>query len=98
MVWLRGALEVLQVAAHASRIRTGQAVIVVDVALNALHRRVRARQREAGGRVIEVRARPCRGVVALSTGLREAGLHVVRLRGALEILQVAADARRVRTG
>ena len=36
--------------------------------------------------------------MALLTGLREPGLHMVGLRRALEIFQVAADAGRVRAG
>ena len=86
------ALEILQVAAHASCICAGQAVVVVGVALDALNAAMRTRQRETGGRVIESRARPRGGVVALRAGLREPGLHVIRLRRALEILQVAAHA------
>jgi hypothetical protein len=93
-----GALEIGQVAADARRIRGGQVVVVIDVAMGALQGRVRAGQREAGGRVIEGRARPGRRVMALLAGLREARRHVIRVGGALEIGQVAADARRVRGG
>ncbi len=57
-----------------------------------------SRQRETGSRVIEGRACPRGRVVALGAGLREAGLHVIRLRRALEILQVAADASCIGTG
>ena len=39
-----------------------------------------------------------RGAVALLAGLREVRLHVVRIRRALEILQVAAHAGRIRAG
>ena len=42
VVGIGGALEVFQVATHASRIRTGEVVVIVNVALCALHRRVRA--------------------------------------------------------
>ena len=80
------ALEVLQVAAHARGVRVGQAVIPVHVALRALQRRVCAGQREARCGVVETRARPRRGVVALLAGLREVRLYVVRLRCPLEIL------------
>ena len=38
--------------------------------------------------------RPVAGAVALLTGLRETRRHVVRIRRALEILQVATHARR----
>jgi len=87
------ALEVFQVAADARCICGGQGVIAIHMALRALHRRVRPGQREAGRRVIESRACPRGCVVALRTGLWECGLHVVRIRGSLEIFQVAADAR-----
>ena len=43
VIWLGRALEVLQMAADASRIRAGQVVIVVDVTLHALHGRVCSR-------------------------------------------------------
>ena len=85
-------------AADAGSVRTGQIVVVVDMALGALHGGVRAAQREAGGGVIEVRTRPRGGVMALLTGLRETRTHVVGIGRALEIFQVAADTRRVRAG
>jgi len=97
VIRIRRALEVLQVAVHAVRIATGQRVVVVDVALGALQRSMRTCEREARCGVIEGRARPRRGVMALSAGLGEAGLHVVRIRGPLEVLQVAADASGVGT-
>jgi len=85
-------------AADASRVGTGQIVIAVHVTLRALHRRVRPRQRETGRRVIKGCGCPGCGRVALLTGLREIRLHMVRLCRTLEILQVAAHARRVRAG
>ena len=45
-------------AADASRVRAGQVVIPVHVALRALQGGMRASQREAGRRVIEGRAHP----------------------------------------
>ena len=48
--------------------------------------------------MIEGRVRPRDRVVALLTSLREAGLHVIRIRRALEVLQVAIYASRVGTG
>src|SRR6267142_1329150 len=86
VVRLGGALKIFQVAAHASGIRAREVVVIVDVTLHALHRGMRSRQREAGGRVVKVRARPGGGVVTLLAGLGEARLYVVRLGGALEIL------------
>ena len=47
--------------------------------------------------MIKGRVRPRGGGVALRAILRESRLHVIGIRGALEILQVAADARSVRT-
>ena len=90
-------LEVLQVAADALR-RCVSGVVAVDVALRTATVRVRTGQRETGLRVIELRARPLRGRVAERAVLRESGRHVVRILGALEILQVAADALRRRPG
>jgi len=65
-------------------------VVVVDVAVRALARRhgMRAGQREPGGRVVKRCRLPCRCVVARLASLRESAAHVVRIRGALEILQV----------
>ena len=48
--------------------------------------------------MIEGRIAPRRGGMALLAGLREVRLHVTRIRGAVEIRQVAANARRVRAG
>jgi len=93
-----GALEVLQVATHASRVRAGQIVIAVYVTLRALQRRMRTGQRKSGGRMVEGRARPSGGAVALLARLREARGDVIRIRRALEILQVATDAGRIRAG
>src|SRR5215472_9288035 len=66
------------------------------MALGALHSCVRTAQGKSGGRVIEGRVRTRSRVVALLTSLREARLHVIRIRGSLEVLQVATHARRVR--
>src|SRR5215472_10504236 len=66
------------------------------MALGALHSCVRTAQGKSGGRVIEGRVRPRSRVVALLTSLREAGLHVIRIGGSLEIFQMATDAQRVR--
>ena len=56
MVRIGCALKVLQMACHADCVGAGQVVIVVDVALRALHRSVEAGQREPGIVVIEGRA------------------------------------------
>ena len=59
------------------------------MALHALHARVRARQGEAGGRVIEGRVAPRGRGMALLTGLREGCLYMIWIGCALEILQMA---------
>ena len=86
-----GAVEILQVAGG-----TGgavQAVVAIHVALRALQRDVRPGQREAGRCVIKDRVRPGRSRVAGITGLREAGLGVIRVSRALVVLQMAGRAR-----
>ena len=98
MVWLRRTLEILQVAADARGVRAREVVVIVHVALRALHRRVRPGQREAGRGMVKIRIQPRGCAVALLTGLRESGTDVVRIRGAIEIIQVAAHARRIRAG
>ena len=98
VIRIRRPLEVFQVATDTGRVGAGQVVVVIHVALHALHAGVCPGQRESSGRVIEGGAGPRRGAVALLAGLREARRHVVRIRGALEVFQVAAHARRVRTG
>src|SRR5262245_9301274 len=98
VIGIRGALKVLQMAAHASRVRAGQVVVIVQVTLHALHGSMRASQGKASGRVVEVRSRPRRCIVTLLARLRESRLHVIGIRGALEVLQMAAHASRVRAG
>jgi len=98
VIGIRRSLEIFQVATDASRVRTRQVVVVVDVALHALDAGVRSRQGESRGRVIERRARPGGRAVALLAGLREARSDVVGIRRSLEILQVATDAGRIRAG
>lgn len=86
-----GAIEIFHMAGN-----TGgavQAVIAIYVALRTLQRDVCAGQRETRGRVIESCIRPRRSRVAGIASLRESRLSVVRIRGALIVLQVAGGAR-----
>lgn len=77
---------------------TGQAVVIVHVALRAGHRRVETSQREARRRVIESRGSPVGRAMACLAGLWESSSRVWRIIRAIEIRQVAADASRVRAG
>ena len=85
-------VEVRLMAADAGGVGAGQVVVVVDVTLHTSHGRVSARQREPSCGVIECRARPRCGVVALLARLRESRRHVIRVRRSLEVLQVAVHA------
>ena len=91
------ALEIGQVALHARS--AGKAVGATRaecrvMALRALQRSMRAGQHEPGRVVIESRAVPVRGAVALFASLREPGLHVIGIGRALEIGHVALHACR----
>ena len=83
-----GAVVVRLVARNTGRVRSGQAVIPVHVALTARHREVKARQRKSSGRMVECAATPIRRRVALVASLREACLRVVRIGGSLIVGQV----------
>src|SRR6202023_186168 len=90
---LLGVVVVLLVAGNARGL--GKVVIVIDVAIGAGARRhgVAAGERELGFVVIELGRLPGAGRVACFTSLWEAALHMVRIVGVLEILQMARDAR-----
>ena len=93
------ALEVRQVAAHACR--GADRIVIVDVTIRALAGRhcVHSRQRESSRGVVERRLHPGAGaVVARLASLRETRGNVVRIRGALEILQVTSYAGRAAQG
>ena len=96
VIRIRRALEIFQVAGHARRTR--QVVVVVDVAIGALPRRhgVKSGQLKPSSAVIEDCVQPGTGAVALRAGLREIRRDVIRIRRALEILEVAGHARRAR--
>ena len=86
------ALEIRQMATHARR--SGNAVVVVDVAVCALPRwhRVHPRERKSSGVVVECRVCPVVRAMALLACLRETRGDVIGIRRTLEILQVAAHA------
>ena len=92
MGWTIGAVVVGQVAVDASR--AVQAVVVIDVALRALHGGMKSGKCEAGGGVVERRSRPVRGGVAGIASDRETGGFVRRIIGAVVISLVAVDAGR----
>ena len=94
VIRVRRSLEVFQVTGDAGC--AGQVVIIVDVTIGALPRwnRVHAGEGEGGRVVVEGRIRPRSRVVALLTGLRESGGHMVGIGGSLIILQVAGNAGR----
>jgi len=81
---------VFLMAAVAGRWQAG--VVVVHVALRALHAGVRAREWKCSLGMIKCCRHPCRGGVADLAGLWDPGGRVVRIRRALVILQVARDA------
>ena len=94
VVHRRGGLVVIGLmAAHAGG--AAQVVVVIDVAIRALPRRhdVRSRERKSGAVVIEGCVQPGARAVALIAGLREIRGHMVRIRRALIVSQVATDAR-----
>ncbi len=86
------ALKILKVAADASR--AVQRVIVVDVTIGTRTwwDCVHTGQLESGGVVVKRGVRPVGGVVTSLASLREVRARVIRIRGALEIFQVARDA------
>ena len=94
MIRIGGAGEVLLMAAIAGSRQAG--VVVICVALRALHARVGAGQRKRRLRVIKGRGHPGRGCMTDFTGLRNSSSRMVRIRGALVILQVASNASRRR--
>ena len=92
VIRVRRALVALQMARHAGCHR--DVVVVVDVAIDALSRRngVCSCKREPRRGVVKFCTRPRCGVVALLARLSKTSLHVVRVRGRLEIFQVTRDA------
>ena len=87
------------VATHASRVRAGEIVVVIGVALSALRAgQVEARQWPARGRVIKRAVGPQHRVVTVLASCRETELDVVDRRGRIVVVGLmAADARCVRS-
>jgi len=94
VIWVRSSLEVFHVARHARF--SGQIVVIVNVAVGtgAWRHRVQAGERKSSAVVIELRVSPVAGVVALLAGLREVRSRMIGIGRPLEVLQVAAHARR----
>lgn len=96
MVGVGRAVVIVLVAAHARP--GGELVIVVDMTLRALQRRVRTGKRKTSGCVVERGIGPVRGAMARLTGRGEARGSVGRIiRGAVVVL-VASDASRIGAG
>ncbi len=94
VVRIRSALVILQMALGTCA--AGELVVVVDVALCAGERSVRASQRKARSRVIKGCRCPVCSAVARLAGLRESGGSVRRICGAVEIGEVATRASGIR--
>jgi len=90
MIWIRGCVELLEMAGGAVLGRACE--LVVDVTLSALHGGVRAGQSEGRLAVIEGRAFPLRGGMADIALGGEARRRVIGIRSFVEILQVTARA------
>ena len=71
MIRVGGAIKVRLVATDARGVSSGQVVIAIHVALRTLQRRMRASEREPGGRVIERCIAPSGCGVALLASRRE---------------------------
>ena len=84
-----GLLKVGQMAAHAIHGSAGEAIVCVTLA--ACRGRMGASQRELGRRiVVELRASPLRRGMASSASSGKAGRRMIRGRGLLIIIQMAA--------
>ena len=81
--WVSGPVEVGEMAADA--VRTGQGVVVVDVARSALLGGVEPHQRETSGGVVEDGAAPIRRGVTAGAILREVGRLMRRIVGSVVI-------------
>ena len=90
VIRIRGLLEISQMAAHAIHRSAGE--LATHVALSTGHGHVSTSERERRLGVIELGAEPLRGRVAEGTGGGEPGRRMIRVRGLLEIGQMAPHA------
>lgn len=74
------------------------AVLIVDVALRAIGGRVRSKEREPGVRVVEHRSAPLNSGVANRAVTRETSRLVVRIGGAVIVVEVTAGTHLGGTG
>jgi len=92
VIRISGRLIILKMAIHASR--TGEVVVVVDMAIGALPRRhsVAGGQGKSDGAVIELGVQPVVGSVTTIAGGGKVGCDVVGTLSRLEISHVARRA------
>ena len=94
VIRVSGRLIILKMAIHASR--TGEVVVVVDMAIGTLARRhgVAGGQGKSDRAVIELGVQPVVGSVTTVAGCGKVGCDVVGTFGCLEISHVAGRASR----
>ena len=90
VIGVRGSLVVLQVAGDT--LGAGQVVVVVNVTLRALQRRVGPGKRKTNQGMVEIRRLPGRRGVTSLASPREVSGDVVRICRALKIFQMTAHA------
>ena len=96
MIGIRRALKIGLMARVTIRRRSGKTI--VDMALIAGRRHMRAEQRETRFVVIERRGLPSAGGVAARAVVREIRRRVIRIRGALKIRLMTREAIHRRAG
>lgn len=96
VIRIRGSVVVSLVAVHAGA--AGELVIVVDVALRALQRNMRAGQRKTCRCMVERRIGPVGGAVTSLTAGGETGGGMRRIIRGVVVVLVAADASRIGAG
>lgn len=89
VIGIGGVVVILHVTRGARA--TSQLVVPIYMALRARQSGVRSGESKTRAGVIETGISPAHGAVANLTGLRYPRLHMVRISGALIILQMAGD-------